>query len=277
MSNPPIKLATTGLSKTFRKGDFQVEALRDISLSIREGEFVSVVGASGCGKTTFLRILDGLIPASAGAVAVDGKTVVRPGPDRAFVFQQDGLMPWRTVEANVLFGLEIRGRVDGPGRAMARDYLRMVGLSGFEECYPHELSGGMRQRVNIARALAVEPDILLMDEPFASLDAQTREIMQAELMRIWQETRKTVMLITHQIDEAVFLSDRIFVFTARPGRLKTEIVVDLPRPRNLSMKRTAGFAQYLDRIWRLIEEEVREGMRREEQTSSAQHTRSAAS
>ena len=221
MASRSVKLATSGLSKTFVKGDFKVEALRDVSLSIAEGEFVSVVGASGCGKTTFLRILDGLIRASSGTVSVDGKTVERPGADRAFVFQQDGLMPWRTVEANVLFGLEIRGRIDERGRALARDYIKMVGLSGFEKCYPHELSGGMRQRVNIARALAVEPDILLMDEPFAALDAQTREIMQGELMRIWQETRKTVVLITHQIDEAVFLSNRVFVFTARPGRLRS--------------------------------------------------------
>jgi len=271
MSPSPNKLATFGLSKTFRKGDFQVEALRDISLSIQEGEFVSVVGASGCGKTTFLRILDGLIRASSGTVAVDGKAVVRPGPDRAFVFQQDGLMPWRTVEANALFGLEIRGGLNEAGRRKARGYLKMVGLSGFEECYPHELSGGMRQRVNIARALAVEPDILLMDEPFAALDAQTREIMQSELMRIWQQTRKTVVLITHQIDEAVFLSDRVFVFTARPGRLKEEIVVDLPRPRGLAMKRTPEFVRYIDHIWQLIEAEVREGIRHEEEEISAHH------
>ena len=273
MSGHKIKLATSGLSKTFAKGDFKVEALRNISLSIGEGEFVSVVGASGCGKTTFLRIIDGLIPASTGSVKVDEKEVTRPGPDRAFVFQQDGLMPWRTVEANVLFGVEMRGRVSEAGRRMARDYLKMVGLSGFEQCYPHELSGGMRQRVNIARALTVEPDILLMDEPFASLDAQTREIMQSELMRIWQETRKTVVLITHQIDEAVFLSDRVFVFTARPGRLKEEIVVELPRPRTLALKRTPEFVSYTDRIWRLIEDEVREGIRREEQSVSAQHAR----
>lgn len=274
MAATQIKLATKGLSKTFRKGDFHVEALRDVSLSIGEGEFVSVVGASGCGKTTLLRILDGLIKASAGSVMVDGKEVTRPGDDRAFVFQQDGLMPWRTVEANASFGLEVRGRLKETGLNLARSYLKMVGLSGFEQCYPHELSGGMRQRVNIARALTVEPDILLMDEPFAALDAQTREIMQSDLMRIWQETRKTVVLITHQIDEAIFLSDRVFVFTARPGRLKEEIVIDLPRPRSLAMKRTPEFVGYLDRIWKLIEEEVREGIRREEQAISAQHARS---
>lgn len=257
------KLSTIGLSKTFRKGDLEIEALRDVSLSIREGEFVSVVGASGCGKTTFLRILDGLIKATSGSVKVNDKDVTGPGHDRAFVFQQDGLMPWRTVRANAAFGMEIRGQTDTAARRRTLDFLRLVGLSGFENHYPHEISGGMRQRVNIARALAVEPDILLMDEPFAALDAQTREIMQAEMLRIWQQTKKTVVLITHQIDEAVFLSDRVFVFTARPGRLKEEIVVDLPRPRDLAVKRTVDFVRLTDRIWRLIEEEVREGIRRE--------------
>ena len=257
------KLSTQGLSKTFSKGDAKVEALRDISLSIEEGEFVSVVGASGCGKTTFLRIVDGLIRATSGSVKVDGREVTGPGRDRAFVFQQDALMPWRTVEGNAAFGVEVRGALDHSGKRRTLDFLRMVGLSGFEKYFPHEISGGMRQRVNIARALSVDPDILLMDEPFAALDAQTREIMQAEMMRIWQETKKTVVLITHQIEEAVFLSDRVFVFTARPGRLKEEIVVDLPRPRELAIKRTVEFVRFTDRIWRLIEEEVREGIRRE--------------
>ncbi len=264
-----VKLATAGLSKTFGKGGIEIEALRDVSLSIEEGEFVSIVGASGCGKTTLLRILDGLIKASSGSVRVNGKEVVGPGPDRAFVFQQDGLMPWRTVYGNASFGMEIQGASGAAIRKRASDFLRLVGLSGFEKLFPHEISGGMRQRVNIARALAVDPDILLMDEPFAALDAQTREIMQAEMTRIWQETKKTVVLITHQIDEAVFLSDRVFVFTARPGRLKEEILVDLPRPRNLSIKRTVEFVTITDRIWRLIEEEVREGIQREQVSAAA--------
>jgi NitT/TauT family transport system ATP-binding protein len=257
------KLTTSHLSKTFRKGEHQVEALRDITLSINEGEFVSIVGASGCGKTTLLRILDGLIGATSGSVVVNDKQVTGPGPERAFIFQQDGLMPWRTVEANVWFGLEMRGETNAAAHKLAHDYIRMVGLSGFEKYYPHELSGGMRQRVNIARALAVNPDILLMDEPFASLDAQTREIMQAEMMRIWQQTAKTVVLITHQIDEAVFLSDRVIVFTSRPGRVKEEIVVDLPRPRQLAVKSTTEFTQLTQRIWNLIEQEVRDGIRQE--------------
>src|SRR5262249_47288309 len=154
-------------------------------------------------------------------------------------------------------------------RRRTLDFLRLVGLSGFEKHYPHEISGGMRQRVNIARALVVEPEILLMDEPFAALDAQTREIMQSEMTRIWQETKKTVVLITHQIDEAVFLSDRVFVFTARPGRLKEEIIVDLPRPRELAIKRTVDFIRFTDRVWRLIEEEVRESIRRERMSAAA--------
>lgn len=262
------KLSTQALSKTFRKGHVEIEALRDISLSIEEGEFVSVVGASGCGKTTLLRILDGLIRATSGSVKVDGKEVTGPGRDRAFVFQQDGLMPWRTVEGNASFGVEIHGVMGASAKRRTLDFLRLVGLSGFQKYYPHEISGGMRQRVNIARALSVEPDILLMDEPFAALDAQTREIMQAEMMRIWQQTKKTVVLITHQIEEAVFLSDRVFVFTARPGRLKEEIVVDLSRPRDLAVKRTVEFVRLTDRIWRLIEEEVREGIRREHLAAS---------
>ena len=264
-----IKLATDNLSKTFKKGAVEIEALRDVSLSIRDGEFVSIVGASGCGKTTLLRILDGLIKPSSGVVKANGKDVTGPGPDRAFVFQADGLMPWRTVYGNASFGSEIRGGSGEATRKRTMDFLRLVGLSGFEKLYPHEISGGMRQRVNIARALTVEPDILLMDEPFAALDAQTREIMQAEMMRIWQETKKTVVLITHQIDEAVFLSDRVLVFTARPGRLKDEIIVDLPRPRDLAMKRTVEFVHLTDRIWRLIEEEVREGIRRESVSAAA--------
>jgi NitT/TauT family transport system ATP-binding protein len=266
-----VKLATHGLAKTFRKGDSEVEVLRDVSIAVPGGEFVSIVGASGCGKTTFLRIIDGLIKPSGGTVTIDGKEVTTPGLDRGFVFQQDGLMPWRTVAANVVLGLEVQHRPADEARRLADRFIRLVGLAGFERHYPHELSGGMRQRVNLARALAVEPDVLLMDEPFAALDAQTREIMQAELTRIWQETRKTVVFITHQIDEAVYLSDRVLVFTARPGRLKEDIAIKLPRPRDLALKRTAEFVAYTDRIWRLIEEEVRAGVSFEAQEAAARH------
>ena len=254
------KVETRGLGKAFRKADVQVEALRDLNLRIGEGEFVSIVGASGCGKTTLLRLLDGLLEPTSGTVLIDGRVVTRPGPDRGFVFQQDRLFPWRTVEGNAVLGPELQRREIETARRLARQFLRLVGLDGFDGYYPHELSGGMRQRVNLARALTVGPEVLLMDEPFASLDAQTREIMQAELMRIWRETGKTVVFVTHQIDEAVYLSDRVVVLTVRPGRLKEEVVIDLGRPRDLAVKRTIEFVRYTDRIWRLIEEEVREGL-----------------
>ncbi len=263
------KLETRGLSKTFRKGDMTVEALRDIGVIIRDGEFVAIVGASGCGKTTFLRLLDGLLEPTSGTVAIDGKVVRKPGPDRGFVFQQDSLFPWRTVLDNTVFGPEVQGRDMNAARKLAGGLLHLVGLDGFDRYYPHELSGGMRQRVNLARALTVGPEVLLMDEPFASLDAQTREIMQSELLRIWRETKKTVVFVTHQIEEAVFLSDRVLVFTVRPGRLKEEIPIELPRPRELAVKRTAEFVRYTDRIWRLIEEEVRESMGREAAEAAA--------
>ena len=265
------KLEARGLSKAFRRGDLGVEALRDLNLQIREGEFVSIVGASGCGKTTLLRLLDGLLDPTSGTVLIDGRVVSRPGPDRGFVFQQDRLFPWRTVEANTVLGPELQGKPLGTARGLARQFLRLVGLDRFDEYYPHELSGGMRQRVNLARALAVGPEVLLMDEPFAALDAQTREIMQAELTRIWRETGKTVVFVTHQIDEAVYLADRVLVLTVRPGRLKEEVRIDLPRPRELAVKRTLEFVRYTDRIWRLIEEEVREGLGREIEEAAQAH------
>lgn len=265
-------LAARHLSKTFYKRDSAVEAVRDVDLTIGPGEFVSIVGASGCGKTTFLRMLDGLIKPTSGEVLIDDRAVTGPGNSRvAFVFQQDRLLPWRTVSSNVKLGPEIQGTKAAVYGERAARFISLVGLKRFEGHYPHELSGGMRQRVNLARALAVEPQVLLMDEPFASLDAQTREIMQAELLGVWNETKKTVVFVTHQIDEAVFLSDRIFVFTVRPGRLKEEIIVDLPRPRELAIKRTPEFVRYTDLIWRLIEQEVRESLVLEAEEAAARH------
>jgi NitT/TauT family transport system ATP-binding protein len=260
MSVAPIKLSTCNLCKDFRKGAATIEVLRGISIDVRDGEFISVVGASGCGKTTFLRLVDGLISPTFGTITIDGKLVRKPGEKLAFVFQQDGLLPWRNVIANTVFGPEIRRRSKQESLDAARRFLKLVGLSGFDGHYPYELSGGMRQRVNLARALTAGADVLLMDEPFAALDAQTRTIMQGELMRICRETRKTVLLVTHHIDEAVYLSDRVLVFTTRPGRLKEEVAVNLPRPRELSIKFTAEFGQLCDHIWRLIEEEVRASM-----------------
>jgi NitT/TauT family transport system ATP-binding protein len=254
------RLTTKGLSKRFRRGGAQVEALRNIDVSVADGEFVSIVGASGCGKSTFLRLVDGLTSPSSGEVRTSGDVVRGPGPDRAFVFQQDRMLPWRTIEENVGLGLEMQKLGKEQRQEAVRPLLDLVGLTGFEKSYPHELSGGMRQRANLARALAVDPEVLLMDEPFASLDGQTREIMQAELTRIWSERQKTVLFVTHQIDEAVYLSDRVLVFTARPGRLKADIRIDLPRPRDLAVKRSLAFAQYVDEIWGLIEEEVKQSL-----------------
>ena len=247
------KLATRNLSKRFDG----LEALLDLNVEIERGGFVSVVGPSGCGKTTFLRIVAGLEPASAGEVLLDGRAVRAPGGDRGFVFQADSLLPWRTVLANAMIGPEVAGRAGEPERRRTLDLLKLVGLEGFENYYPRQLSGGMRQRVNLARALAIDPEILLMDEPFSALDAQTREIMQTELMRIWDKGRKTVLFVTHQIDEAVFLSDRVLVLARRPGRVQETVEIALPRPRALAIKRTAEFVAYVDRIWRLIEDDVR--------------------
>ncbi|MGH6971243.1 MAG: ABC transporter ATP-binding protein, partial [Caulobacteraceae bacterium] len=250
-----------GVSKVFYSlGKAPVEALRDISLTVTEGEFVSIVGASGSGKSTLLRIIDGLETATSGVVLVDGTPVARPGRDRAMVFQQDGLLPWRTVIENVGYGLSLAGVPRAKAAAAAQTFIDLAGLGGFERHYPHQLSGGMRQRVNVARALAVDPKILLLDEPFAALDAQTREIMQAELLKIWAEEQKTVLFITHQIDEAVFLSDRVVVFSARPGTVREEIPVPFPRPRELGLKRTEQFGRVVDRIWHHIEGEVRRSM-----------------
>ena len=180
-----------------------------------------------------------------------------PGSDRGFVFQNDSLLPWRTVLANAMIGREVAGPIGAAERKRTLDLLKLVGLGGFENYYPRQLSGGMRQRVNLARALAIDPEMLLMDEPFAALDAQTREIMQTELLRIWEQGRKTVLFVTHQIDEAVFLSDRVLVFARRPGRLQEEVKIALPRPRDLEIKRTPEFVALVDQIWRMIEDDVR--------------------
>jgi NitT/TauT family transport system ATP-binding protein len=247
------KLAITRLSKQFG----ELEALRGIDLAVERGEFISVVGPSGCGKTTFLRIVAGLEQATSGDVLLDGQAVRGPGGDRGFVFQSDNLLPWRSVLANAMIGPEIAGRAGPNERRHAVGLLKLVGLEGFKHYYPRQLSGGMRQRVNLARALAIDPEILLMDEPFSALDAQTREIMQTELLRIWEGGRKTVLFVTHQIDEAVFLSDRVLVFARRPGRLQAEVKIPLPRPRSLPLKRTGEFVGLVDQIWRMIEDDVR--------------------
>jgi NitT/TauT family transport system ATP-binding protein len=235
----------------------RVLAVDHLNLQVHEGEFLAICGPSGCGKTTFLNATDGLLPINGGEIRLDGNLITKPGHDRAMVFQHASLLPWRTVSKNVGYGLELRGMRGKEARERVQRFISLVGLEGFEEAYPHELSGGMQQRCNLARALAADPEILLMDEPFAALDAQTREFMQQELLKVWSQTSKTVLFITHQIDEAIFLADRVVVMSARPGRIKAIFDIDIPRPRTLHVKREPKFLQYLDEVWTLIEEEVR--------------------
>jgi NitT/TauT family transport system ATP-binding protein len=259
------KLVVQNLRKSFRsqRSEESIQVFEGISFAVHPSEFISLVGPSGCGKTTFLRILDGLIPHDDGEILLDGKTVIKPGPDKGFVFQESSLLPWRTVMDNVILGLELQGVDNSAARKKAERYIALVGLAGFEHHYPHELSGGMQQRVNLARALIVDPQVLLMDEPFASLDAQTREIMQAELLKMWNHTKKTVIFVTHQIEEAIYLSDRVVVFSARPARIREIVKVDIPRPRSLSVKRSKEFLDLADHVWDIIQEEVLKSMGRE--------------
>jgi NitT/TauT family transport system ATP-binding protein len=232
-------------------------AVDGVDLEVGDGEFVAIVGPSGCGKTTFLNAVDGLIPIAGGSLSLDGHEITRPGRDRAMVFQQPGLLPWRTVLGNVLFGVEAQGSMTrNESLDRAKQQIELVGLVGFEDAYPGELSGGMQQRVNLARALLTDPEMLLLDEPFAALDAQTREMMQLELLKIWNRDRKTALFITHDIKEAIYLADRVIVFTKRPGRVKASIDIDIPRPRDLRVKRDPRFLAYEDRIWESIQEEL---------------------
>lgn len=253
-----IKLSIEHLSKRywFEREDREVLAMSDVSLAVEDGEFLAIVGPSGCGKTTLLNIVAGLLPYEEGIVSIDGKQVKGPGVDRAVVFQHSSLLPWRTISGNVRYGMEMQRRFDeNTMRERADHFVKMVGLNGFERHFPNELSGGMQQRVNLARALAADPKVLLMDEPFAALDAQTREFMQAELLKIWSQDKKTVLFITHQINEAVYLADRVAVMSARPGRLKGIFKIPFGRPRTLSLKRDPQFLEIEDSIWQLIEEE----------------------
>ena len=253
-----VKLSIEHLSKRywFEREDREVLAVNDVSLTVEDGEFLAIVGPSGCGKTTLLNIVAGLLPYEEGTVSIDGKRVQGPGVDRAVVFQHSSLLPWRTIAGNVRYGMEMQRRFDeATMRERTDHFVKLVGLNGFEKHFPSELSGGMQQRVNLARALAADPKVLLMDEPFAALDAQTREFMQAELLKIWSQARKTVVFITHQINEAVYLADRVAVMSARPGRLKEVFKVPFGRPRTLSLKRDPQFLEIEDSIWQLIEEE----------------------
>lgn len=232
-------------------------AVQGVDLTVRPGEFLAIVGPSGCGKTTFLNAVDGLLPISGGSLTLDGREITKPGPDRAMVFQQPGLLPWRTVLGNVIFGVEAQRRMPkAEALVKARQQIELVGLAGFEDAYPGELSGGMQQRVNLARALLTDPEMLLLDEPFAALDAQTREMMQLELLKIWSKAKKTALFITHDIKEAIYLADRVIVFTRRPGRVKTVVEIALSRPRGLRIKRDPQFLTYEDEIWESIQEEL---------------------
>jgi NitT/TauT family transport system ATP-binding protein len=257
-----LKLHATDVAMEYvrRRDGGRLVAIEDLTLAIPEGEFVSIVGPSGCGKSTFLKMVAGIIRPTRGRILVDGQEVLRPSPERAMVFQEASLFPWYTVSQNVAYGLVCQGIGGREARNRVSSLIAMVGLEGFERQYPYELSGGMQQRVNLARALAVDPGLLLMDEPFASLDAQTREIMQAELLNIWAQTKKTVLFITHQISEAVYLSDRVIIMSARPGRLLADITIDLPRPRSLGIKSDPRFVRYDTEIWRQLEGEVRQVM-----------------
>ena len=262
LSNPQVRDAARGerivelqgVSKSFHKtikhSSTELKALTDVTLSIRENEFISIIGPSGCGKTTLLKMIDGLLPYDSGEILINGRRVTAPGPERAVVFQTFALLPWRTVLANVEFSLELR-RVPKEERARtAREYIRRVGLGEFEDHYPHELSGGMQQRAGLARALAVNPMILLMDEPFGSVDAQTRQLLQEELLELWQREQKTVIFVTHSMDEAVYLSDRVVVMTPRPGQVAEILDVPLPRPRVAEdVRRDPRFVDLTTYIW----------------------------
>lgn len=247
------KLAAHGVVIEYATRRGTTVAVDGLDVAIGDGEFVSIVGPSGCGKSTFLMAVAGLVPVASGEILLNGDPVKGPGDDRAVVFQDASLLPWRTVTGNIVYGLELReGRDRRHEREVVRRLIDTIGLTGFEDRYPHQLSGGMQQRVNLARALAVDPELMLLDEPFAALDAQTREAMQGELLRIWTEYRRTTVFVTHQIDEAVFLSDKVVVMSARPGRAVATIDVPFDRPRSLEIKRTPEFLGIESEIWDLI-------------------------
>jgi NitT/TauT family transport system ATP-binding protein len=250
-----VLLTIENVTKTYESAAGPVDAIGDVSLEVAEGEFVSIVGPSGCGKSTLMEIVGGLHPASSGEIRIDGTLVTATDPSIGIVFQQESAFPWRTVLQNVVFGLEMTGVGKGEREQRARDMIDLVGLKGFEERYPSELSGGMRQRVAIARTLVMKPRIILMDEPFGALDEQTRLILGEELLRIQEATHATTLFITHSFDEALLLSDRVIVMTARPGRIKTIVDNPLPRPRDSSIRRDPEFARLSGGLWDALREE----------------------
>ena len=239
-----VLIEARGVSKTYQSKDGPVESLKPLAFSVKEGEFVSVVGPSGCGKSTLLKMVAGLLPISGGELTLAGKPIKGPQKDVGIVFQSAVLLPWRSVEDNILLQAEMRHLPKAASQARARELMEMAGLKGFEGKYPWQLSGGMQQRASICRALLHDPSVLLMDEPFGALDAMTREKMNLELQRIWMTSKKTVMLITHSIPEAIFLSDRVIVMSERPGSIAAVYDIDLPRPRTLDMMGSAEFGAY---------------------------------
>ncbi|TPM91880.1 ABC transporter ATP-binding protein [Mesorhizobium sp. B2-1-3A] len=261
------RIVVSDIKKTFqlKPGQFvtvdgeatdRVTVLDGVDLSIRKGEFITLVGPSGSGKSVLLDIIGGLTQATAGDVQLDGRRITRPDPKTGYVFQQYALFPWRTALANIEYALEVRGVGKAERTATARHLLSLFGLAGFEDRFPNQLSGGMQQRVAIARALASNPEVLLMDEPFAALDQQTRELLQGELLRIWGKIKTTVIFVTHSIDEAIFLADRVVVMTARPGAVKEIIDIDLPRPRDGDIRASIAFNDYRARVWDVLRDEV---------------------
>lgn len=248
-------IEVSGLSICFGTEDDFVEAVRDLNFTVEPAEFVCLLGTSGCGKSTILNVLAGFFRPTDGRAQLDGVEISAPSPDRGMVFQRHALFPWKTVRQNVEFGLKMRGRPKEQRRERTQEFIDLVGLTGFEKRYPAELSGGMEQRVGLARTLAVDPIVLLMDEPFGSLDTQTRIMMQELLLRIWDESKKTVVFVTHDVEEAILLADRILVLTARPGTVKEEIHVELGRPRTYEMVTKSKFIRIKERALSLIREE----------------------
>jgi len=249
------KLVAEDVAVTYQSRGRETLAVSGVNLTLADGEFVAIVGPSGSGKSTFLMAVDGLIPLSAGRITVNGRTVTRPGADQAVVFQDASLLPWRTVLDNVTYGLELAHRPKREREEIGRALINVTGLGGFEGYYPRQLSGGMQQRVNIARALAADPEVLLLDEPFSGLDAQTRETMQGELLKIWDERKKTAVFVTHQIDEAVYLADRVIAFSARPARIVAEWKVPFERPRPLELKQSPEGHALEREIWHVVRAE----------------------
>ncbi len=245
------KILIRNLTKRYLEGS--VLAFENLNLEVSENEILCILGPSGCGKTTLLKIIDGLLPADGGEVHIDGERVAGPRPTVAMVFQHFGLFPWKTVAENIGYGLRVQGRPGAEIAAAVQHYVKVVGLEGFEQAYPYQLSGGMQQRCGLARALAINPKTLLMDEPFGAVDAQTREILQEELLRIWEAEKKTMVFITHSIDEAILLGDRVVVMSPRPGQVREILTVHLPRPRDINAMR--GEQEYLrlrNHIWDVL-------------------------